>query len=250
MAATNEESFDRAAFSRLAASEPGHFWFEERNRLLAWALRRYFPGAASFCEVGCGTGFVLQHLEREFPALALTGVDRYPEGLDLARNRVSRARLQCAELFAYAPGAPLDVIGAFDVLEHIPDDGAALARLRELLRPGGGLLLTVPQHRWLWSAADEIGRHQRRYTRRELRRKVEAAGFSALRLTSFVFLPLPALWWNRRRVGGRERVLAELRPGPAANRLLRAMLRLERGLIRAGIDLPAGGSLLLAARRA
>jgi SAM-dependent methyltransferase len=246
----SDSYFDRAAFARLAESEPGHFWFEERNRLIGWALRRYFPAVGSFCEVGCGTGFVLQAIAAEFPGLTLIGVDVFPEGLAFARRRVARARLLCSDLFALSLDEAVDVVGAFDILEHIPDDTAALTRLRDLIRPGGGLLLTVPQHPFLWSIADDIGHHQRRYTRNELRQKVEAAGFSVLRLTSFMFFPLPALWWNRRRACQRERVLAELRPSRPVNGLLHGVLRLERGLIRAGADLPAGGSLLLAARRA
>jgi SAM-dependent methyltransferase len=200
--------------------------------------------------VGCGTGFVLQAIAAEFPGLNLIGVDVFPEGLVFARRRVARARLLCSDLFAQFLDEAVDVVGAFDILEHIPDDTAALLRLRDLIRPGGGLLLTVPQHPSLWSIADEIGHHQRRYARGELHHKVEAAGFSVLRLTSFMFFPLPALWWNRRRARQPERVLAELRPSRPANGLLRGVLRLERGLIRAGADLPVGGSLLLAARRA
>jgi hypothetical protein len=48
--------------ARVAGGEPGHFWFAERRRLIAWAVRRHFPAAESFCEIGCGTGFVLEGL--------------------------------------------------------------------------------------------------------------------------------------------------------------------------------------------
>ena len=111
----SESNFDRAAFARLAESEPGHFWFEERNRLIGWALRRYFPAAGSFCEVGCGTGFVLQAIAAEFPGLALIGVDIFPEGLVFARRRVARARLLCSDLFALSLDEAVDVVGAFDI---------------------------------------------------------------------------------------------------------------------------------------
>ena len=51
---------------------------------------------------------------------------------------------------------------------------------------GGGIILTVPQHRWLWSGTDEVAHHMRRYETSELRRKVEAAGFSQVYSTSFL----------------------------------------------------------------
>ena len=66
-----------------------------------------------------------------------------------------------------------DVVGAFDVLEHIVEDEDVLGQMFKATRPGGGLLVTVPQHPFLWSASDEHAMHQRRYSRAELRRKVE-----------------------------------------------------------------------------
>ncbi len=64
--------------------------------------------------------------------------------------------------------AEFDVIGAFDVIEHIEEDTAALTQMYQALKPGGGLLITVPQHRFLWSAVDEMSYHKRRYHRNEL----------------------------------------------------------------------------------
>ena len=74
------------------------------------------------------------------------------------------------------------------------------------MRPGGGFMATVPQHPALWSLQDEHAHHVRRYTARGLRRKVEAAGFEVVRMTSFVSLLLPML------------VAARLRPRGGASR--------------------------------
>ena len=41
------DTFDPDAFDRLACGKLGHFWFEERRRLIAWAVQRYFPVPAS-----------------------------------------------------------------------------------------------------------------------------------------------------------------------------------------------------------
>ena len=75
------ESYDAACFSRLALLEAGNFWFEARNRLLIWALRRYFATATSFLEIGCGTGFVLAGIQRALPALALPRTEIFSEDL-------------------------------------------------------------------------------------------------------------------------------------------------------------------------
>lgn len=89
-----------------------------------------------------------------------------------------------------------DVFGAFDVLEHVEEDEQVLIQMRDALKPRGVMLLTVPQHAWLWSpVADSC--HVRRYAAKELQVKVKAAGFEIVRSTSFVFSVLPAMFASR-----------------------------------------------------
>src|SRR4030095_1631809 len=92
-----------------------------------------------------------------------------------------------------------DVIGAFDVLEHIKEDEEVLAQMYQATRPRGGVLLTVPQHSFLWSEVDDYSRHVRRYSASELKAKVKRAGFETLRTTSFVSLLLPVMFISRLR---------------------------------------------------
>ena len=142
-----------------------------------------------------------------------------------------------------------DVVGAFDVLEHIAEDELVLSEMFKATRPGGGILLTVPQHQFLWSELDRHSMHQRRYNRAHLRGKVERAGFCVERITSFVSFLLPLLILSRRKRKDQD-LWAEV---PRMNRSLNAFfektLAAERALIRSGISFPAGGSLLLVARK-
>ena len=162
-----EGGFPQDGFDRIAPLEPGNYWFESRNRLIIWAMLRYFPDAATFLDVGCGTGFVLLGLHAAFPRLRLTGLDAAVAGLDIARSRVPSASFLQRDARDLDARDAFDVVGAFDVLEHIPDDIGVLAHLYRAVRPGGGVLVAVPQHRWLWSRVDELGHHVRRYQRRE-----------------------------------------------------------------------------------
>ena len=77
--AETSDGFSAEYFTQLAKLEAGHFWFRSRNRLLIWALRRYFPHASSFLEIGCGTGFVLSGIRQEFPELMLGSYPRIGE---------------------------------------------------------------------------------------------------------------------------------------------------------------------------
>jgi len=245
------EGFDEASFLHLPAAEERSFWFRSRNRLIAWALRRYFPGATSLLDVGCGTGFVLQGLRRELPRLRLVGGEFFPPGLAVAARRVPDAELLQMDARRIPFRDEFDIAGAFDVLEHVEDDARVLSEMRAALRADGGLLVTVPQHPRLWSVVDEYSRHVRRYTRGELLAKVRGAGFEILRWTSFVTLLLPALAVSRRRFRGQTSFdpLTEYRNPPFVDSAFGWVLAAERSLIKAGVRLPAGGSLLVVARR-
>jgi SAM-dependent methyltransferase len=244
--------YDAGLFEAIAAVESRSFWFRARNRLIVSTLRRHFPDAKSLLEVGSGTGFVLGALHEAFPDMRLVGTELFEEGLEIARRRlpdVEFARLDAEEL-PYE--AEFEVVGAFDVLEHLREDEAALAGMWRALRPKGGLLLLVPQHPRLWSEADEVAHHVRRYRRASLVAKVEAAGFEVVETSSFVSSLLPAMIVSRavRRVRGRPYdPVSELRPGPL-NGIFERILDGERHLIERGLSLPAGGSLLVVARRA
>ena len=243
------DTFDPAAFERLARAESGHFWFEERRNIIAWALGRYFPRARDFCEIGCGTGFVLAGVARHHPHLRLSGLDPYPQALAYATERLPGVQLKQGSIFGQDLAGPFDVVGCFDVLEHLPDDQRALTQLAQRVRPGGGLMLTVPQHPRLWSEADDIGHHQRRYTRSGLLRQLAANGLVCVRATSFVSFLLPVLLLRRRAALTREQALAELHPSRAANTTGRILLALERSLITGGVSFPWGGSLLVIATK-
>jgi SAM-dependent methyltransferase len=143
-----------------------------------------------------------------------------------------------------------DVIGAFDVIEHIKEDEKVLANLARAIVPGGALLITVPQHRWLWSATDDYACHVRRYTRDELILKVVRAGMEVEYVSSFVSLLLPLMWLSRLRAK-KEVVdpMSEFKIPSWLNAGLEGVMNFERLLLRIGVRFPVGGSLLLVARK-
>lgn len=249
--ANENTGFKPEYFADLAKLEAFHFWFRNRNRLLIWALGAYFPAARRFLEIGCGTGFVLSGLKQAFPDLNVAGSDMFIEGLAFARSRLPGVSLYQMDALQIPFEGEFDVVGAFDVLEHIEDDHAVLGEMHRAVKPGGGLMLTVPQHPSLWSGADTSACHRRRYTRKELVGKVESAGFKVRRATSFVSLLLPLLCLSRRRATRAKDIAAnaEFQMNRTLNNLLEAVLHFETRLIKCGVSFPAGGSLLLLGER-
>lgn len=238
-------------FARLAEIEESNFWFCARNELIQWALRNYFSDAKSFFEVGCGTGFVLAGIREKFPRIRLVGSEIFADGLAIAKARLPNAELYQMDARRISFKCEFDVVGAFDVLEHVIEDENVLVQMFNAAQPGGGLLVTVPQHPFLWSASDHYAMHQRRYNRSELRRKVESAGFQIERITSFNSLLLPLMIWSRlqRKRNHDFQPWREFEIGPALNKTLESILKFERIVIKTGASFPAGGSLLLVGRK-
>jgi SAM-dependent methyltransferase len=249
--AENNAGFSPEYFADLATFEDGHFWFESRNRLLMWALQQYFPTMRSALEVGCGTGFVLKAMAERFTQVTFAGSEVFREGLTFAAQRAPSAELLQMDARRVPFQSEFDVIGAFDVLEHIDQDDEVLREMYGAIKPGGGIILTVPQHPWLWSDTDVYAHHERRYSRRELKSKAESAGFRVVYITSFVSILLPVLIISRYRFKRAQSFRSEMETNihPVVNRVLMAALTVERSLLKRGLSLPAGGSLLLVAKK-
>jgi SAM-dependent methyltransferase len=120
----------------------------------------------------------------------------------------------------------LDLVVAFDVLEHIVDDDTAVAEVRRALRPGGTFLIAVPADPRLWSDHDVAVDHVRRYTRETLRAVLERNGFELTSMTSWNVLLRPVVALRRRKASGSDLETVH----PVVNLGLRAIVTVERYL--------------------
>lgn len=239
-------------FAGLAHHEAGYFWFRARNRLIIWAAGKYCPEFQSFLEIGCGTGYVLSGMASAFPGVQFHGSEIFTAGLAFAAARQPAINFMQMDARHIPFVDEFDAIGAFDVLEHIKEDEQVLMQMREALKPSGIMLLTVPQHAWLWSTVDEYACHVRRYSAKELRAKIENVGFEILRSTSFVSSLLPAMWISRYAQKGSTKdanAATELNISPWLNNILETILVAEVAMLRNGVNFPLGGSRLVVARK-
>ena len=253
--APSPSGYDAKHFEQLIEVEDRHFWFVSRNRTLSTVLAHVtVADNARVLEIGTGTGNTLRVLERAFPGATLVGVDLFEEGLAAARIR-TRAHLVRANIERLPFQSEFAVIGAFDVLEHVEDDRAALTNIRRLLAPDGHLVLTVPACARLWSRFDNDSHHFRRYEPDELRERLVSAGFVVERLTYFFAALYPVLrigrWLSDRlpvRKGASSPVARELRVVPIVNAAAMSILEIEARVASAGFRLPIGTSLVAIAR--
>lgn len=246
-------------FEKLARIEDRHFWFRFRNRLLSGLVRDLvepLPNGFRVLEAGCGNGNVLRFLTVAIRRGAVIGIDLFEEGLRLARQR-SNAMLVRGDVHTSPFQCQFEIIGAFDVIEHLHDDRQALRDFHRLLSDDGLLLLTVPAHMALWSYFDEAAGHFRRYSRKELEQTLQACGFRVEFITEFMMVLYPALWISRRLAGwlggskaAEEKSLTDFRVVPGLNVILLLLLWWELPFIRWRVRIPIGSSLLVIARRA
>jgi len=221
----------------LVEVEERHWWYAERRHLLARAVAGLTPGRA--LDVGAaGGGNTLVLLARGWRAAALEyGV----EGAQVCAERGVPVLRGDATRLPLAPGG-LDLVVAFDVLEHLDDDKAAACGVLESLRPGGVFLVAVPCDPRLWSAHDVAVGHVRRYTRQGLVDLLSAAGFEVDDVRSWLVLLRPAVAWRRRGSTG-----SDLDDPPRwLNAALRAVVTVERHLPVGSLP---GVSLLVRAHR-
>ena len=164
--------------------------------------------ARSFMEVGCGQGGLAVLLARRYD---YRGYEPDERSCRVAGQRLEGRGLRGEVLNDVPPHVPdrtFDVVGAFEVLEHLADDRAALASWTRWVRPGGHLLLSVPAHPERFGAADRYVGHFRRYAREGLTNLLKEAGLVDPCILSYGFPLGYALEWGRNAILGRRETQA------------------------------------------
>jgi SAM-dependent methyltransferase len=238
-------------YARLAEHEFSYWWHVGRLKIIETYLQKVTKGKkdARILNVGCGTGGTLATLERYG---SVDNVDVSDDALAFMRQhgytsvqRVDGTKLPCQD-------EVYDIVGAFDVLEHIKDDAIALKEWSRVLKEDGSILLTVPAYQWLWSGHDVAVQHFRRYTKTRLKKVARAAGLGASGASyAFVFsLPLVVGFRVLRQKAGTEDVAeASFVDVPGwVNSMFTRFLYLEAKAHRY-MSFPAGTSVIASLRK-
>jgi SAM-dependent methyltransferase len=238
---------ERVVYQQMAELDDRHWWYRARRKIIADLIRREarLPPNPQILEIGCGTGHNLAMLSGFGH---VEGLELDEEARTISQERLGRSIMSSPlpEL-AGVPERHYDLIGAFDVIEHIDDDQAALASIATRLKPGARFIMTVPAHQWMWSAHDAANHHKRRYSRRSLKALIEGSPMKLEKVGYFnsLLFPLAVAERAASRLRGKENADVKLPPAPL-NMALEKVFAAERYL--AGrLPLPPGLSLFAVA---
>ena len=238
---------ERVVYQQMAELDDRHWWYRARRKILADLIRRdaQLPPDARILEIGCGTGHNLAMLAGFGH---VDGLELDDEARELSEKRLGRKimRSPLPELSEVADKS-YDLIGAFDVIEHIDDDQAALAAIATKLKPGAKFVMTVPAHPWMWTAHDVANHHKRRYSKRALRALIDGSPMRFDRIGYFnsLLFPIAVVERTISKLRGKDDGNVSLPPAPL-NATLEAVFAAERYLV-GRLPLPPGLSLFAVA---
>ena len=245
-----------ALLERTFDAEQRHFWFRGFKRFITPLLEQAVTGIAKprLLDAGCGTGANLPFLAGYGTPF---GLELFWRGLAFGHQRGLRRLAQgSVTALPFATGS-IDVVLSFDVLYclHPPDEKAAIGEMHRVLRPGGSVIINVAAMKMLTGDHSILGGEVHRYSRRELRHTLELAGFRVRRITytNASLFPIIASVRALQRLRGLKS--GDDNPGdfyvPAApvNSLLSGVLAVEAGLVKRGVNMPLGSSLLCLATK-
>ncbi|MER2599595.1 MAG: class I SAM-dependent methyltransferase [Caldilineales bacterium] len=245
----------------LVLDEDRHWWFASRTRAILGYLDRYAGSGAHHrrvLDVGCGAGNMMHHLSHYGEVV---GVDTYSPALTVAQQRGFNVQEGSADDLPFE-AASFDIVTLLDVVEHVPNEHGVFSECYRVLKPGGKLVVTVPALMALWSHNDVINAHQRRYTRAELKDKLQRHHLRVLRASynNFFIFPLAAGLILARRNRAEPELASphfdndayqvEMEPAPPLlNGILSSVGQAEAALMRV-VSLPVGTSVLCIAEKA
>jgi len=237
-------------FQKMLKLESSHWWFVARRKIIQRAINNLdLPRNIRILDAGCGNGDNLSLLST-FGDLVAFEKNEY--ALKTAKSK-KIGEIYKAELPDKLPNTiktNFDLIVLLDVLEHIDDDSKSLTTVRKLMNNKGIILITVPAFQWLWSEHDVIHHHKRRYSKSELREKLDSSGFRIKYISYFNTLLFPFALVER--IGQKifspsNPEILEL-PNNKINFLLEKIFSLE-AIFMNKISLPFGLSLVAIAEK-
>ncbi len=244
-------------YAKMYEQERSYWWFQGRMHLIISLLKQLENSGrvkkeSHVVDLGCGTGLMLEHLVGRYDSF---GLDFSHLSMQYCRRRGLNRLVQASVEDIPIADKQMDLAVALDLAEHVADDMRFFREIRRVLKADGTLIMSVPAHPCLWSDHDEALYHQRRYTKRDLKNKIESSGLKIERLSYCISATFPLIVGFRLLQNTLLRFIKKpnqpkthliMLPG-FLNSILRWSIQIEALLLRY-INLPFGVTLLIVAQ--
>jgi SAM-dependent methyltransferase len=173
----------------MAEREKTYWWHIGRLRVIqGYVQRAKNKKKFTILNIGCGTGGTIDMLESFGET---ENVDISDEAIKFMRKHGYKRITKVNDIKLPFNAKTYDMVGAFDVLEHIEKHVEALKEWKRVIKDDGVIIITVPAYQWLWSGHDVSLHHKRRYTIKSLTAAAKEAGLKPVKKSYAIVFSLP-----------------------------------------------------------
>jgi len=216
-----------------------NFWFRGRTDLFYRLLKSQNKKNLKILNIGGGTGDNLEILNN-FGEVYIIDIDK--RAIDLIPEKLCKEKKVCNACDLSYQSNFFDIVTSFDVFEHINEQDIAIKEIKRVLKPGGGLIFSVPAFQLLYGSHDKALGHKRRYSKKNLKKLLQS--FNNLKLNYWnciLFIPMATLRLMKKNAPAK---IDNPKPPKIINELLFRILNIENLLIEKSFRFPFGLTII------
>lgn len=246
---------DQQYFEEYYHLERVNWWFTVRRKILSERINHLLnqPKGMQSLNIGAATGTTSDMLT-DFGEVMSVEYDA--QCCNYTKTFLSTPIIQGSITELPFANDSYDLVCAFDVIEHVEEDGKAIAEMIRVCKPGGHIAITVPAYMFLWGSHDLVNHHYRRYTLQQLTRLIHQHQGDIIYKTYFnsiLFIPIAAFRIVTQlieKIKGKTSTIAQsdhtiLGTNGFFNSLLAGIFKIDYYLLKWGIRFPFGVSIMI-----